>query len=431
MTKGFKGLLTLLLFYTQICAQQFSYRQHITDANRRRYDHLGTALARNENVLVAGIPEKDLFPETDTAIVEVGKVNVYEKCSGKWLLKQEIASPHGQEFSRFGHCVALKNDVMAISAPLFSFYEGDSLRIKQAGRVYIYKKDNSGIWLYDTSLSAPAAKANSWFGFSLLCTGSELIVGAPLEDEGDIDYAGAVYVYKRDGNRWIFAKRIISSKPGAGSKFGNAIAALNNDIVVAAPSSRVAGVQRAGMIEVFSKQPGYEFQQVIYAPHQSEGAAFGSAVYVSHNRIIAGAPGMDAELNGMRYKDAGSVYTYHFMDGSWKLQQTIIADDVEQGALFGAALEVSGPYLAVAAPVKSLEGQYSFAGAVYLFKEKDSGLWFFYKKLVSPVPTASAGFGKSIAMWFSEIVVGAYREGNNVSGEFIFDAGALYDYGNE
>lgn len=431
MTKSIKCLLVVLPFCAQVLAQSFSYRQQITDTNRRRYDHVGTALVRNETTLIAGIPEKDLWPETDTAIVEVGKVNVYEKRKGQWVLKQEITSPHGQEFARFGHCVALKNNLMAISAPLFSFYEQDTLKIKQAGQVYVYEKNSNGTWQYDTSLSAPEAKANSWFGLSLLCNGSELIVGAPLEDERDIDYAGAVYVYQKSGNKWTFARRIISSQPLAGAKFGSTITANNNYIVVASPSAQVSGVKKVGVIEVFSKGTGYPFQQVIYPPHYSEDAVFGSAVFLSHNRIIAGAPGMDAEIKGMRYKNAGHVYMYHFINGGWTLQQIIHADDAEHGAVFGSALDVSGPYMAVSAPVKSVEGNYSYAGTVYVFKEKEGGQWTFYKKLVAPVPTASAGFGKSLAMWFSGIVVGAYRDGNNTSGEFIFDAGALYDYGNE
>lgn len=415
-------------------AQSFSFRQMITEESRKRYDHLGSVLVRNEHTLVAGIPEKDVYAETDTAIVEVGKVNVYRKEQNKWILAQEIMPPQVQEFARFGHSVAICNGIMVIGAPLHSVYKKEKMTIKQSGMLYVFIKDTSGRWNYDTCLHAPQQKANSWFGFSVACNGDEIVAGAPLEDEGNIDYAGAVYVFgKNVKGKWLFGKRLISTKPAQGAKFGNTLITGSKLIVVGEPAAAINGVREAGRVEVFrKKQEGYIHETDIDAPVTVEHASFGASLSVSpRNVLVIGAPGMDTETKAAKNKHAGKVYTYHYTSTNrWVLQQTLEADDAEQGALFGSAVDISGPYMAVSAPVKSIEGGLVYAGVVYLFKEDYQGKWTFYKKLIAPVPVSSAGFGKTLAMWYSEIVIGSYREGNDAAGKFIFDAGALYDYGN-
>lgn len=428
-------LLIVWLLSLAAGAQSFSFRQMITEESRKRYDHFGSVMARNGQTLVAGIPEKDVYAETDTAIVEVGKVNVYRKEQNKWILDQEIMPPQAQEFARFGHSVAMKNNIMVIGAPLHSVFEKEKMTIKQSGMLYVFIKDTSGSWKYDTCLHAPQQKANSWFGFSVACNGDEIVAGAPLEDEDSIDYAGAVYVFSKNvKGKWIFEKRLTSTKPTQGAKFGNTLVTGSKLIIVGEPASAINGVKEVGRVEVFRKgTEGYVRETGIDAPVTVEHASFGASLSISpRNVLVIGAPGMDTETTATKHKHAGKVYVYQYSSTNrWVLQQTLEADDAEQGALFGSAVDVSGPYMAVSAPVKSIEGGLVYAGVVYLFKEDYLGKWMFYKKLIAPVPVSSAGFGKTLAMWYSEIVIGSYREGNDAAGKFIFDAGALYDYGDQ
>jgi len=74
---------------------------------------------------------------------------------------------------------------------------GAPIENNQAGAVYVYTRDGNN-WSQQSVLNGNGG--GSYFGWltSLSADGNILAIGAPIEN----NFAGAVYVYTRDGNIW-------------------------------------------------------------------------------------------------------------------------------------------------------------------------------------------------------------------------------------
>ncbi len=130
-------------------------------------------------------------------------------CSGAFaqcrLAELEIPSPPG-----FGIDVAISNGRAAVSFP------GDF--------VDVYRLDRS-TWVHEARITGPA---DVRFGASVALFGSWLGVGAPGVDDG----RGKVYLYEREGDRWLHRETLVSPRPITNRQFGLALEASENRIAI-------------------------------------------------------------------------------------------------------------------------------------------------------------------------------------------------------
>ena len=101
-------------------------------------------------------------------------------------------------------------------------------------------------WTQQAYLKASNANIRDQFGFSVAISGDTIVVGADLEDsnasgiDGDQDdnsatFAGAVYVFTRNGTVWSQQAYLKASNTDGGDVFGSAVAISGDTLVVSAP----------------------------------------------------------------------------------------------------------------------------------------------------------------------------------------------------
>ena len=106
-------------------------------------------------------------------------------------------------------------------------------------------------------------------------------------------------------------------------------------------------------------------------------------------------------MDGNSWQGAAFVFTE--TDGSWSETQELTASDGAEGEGFGSSVAIAGSTILVGAP-----GQYSESdkGAVYVFTESDGG-WSQTQELNASDGAEGDVFGSSVAISGSIILVGA------------------------
>ncbi len=223
-----------------------------------------------------------------------------------------------------------------------------------------------------------------------------LVVGAPLEDSS----YGAVYIYVRSGESWVYSARI-GSPVAAAVKFGGSVATSGGRVAVGAPDWSSS----AGAVYVYEKPAStWTLKQALTDPSPLAGARFGLAITMLPNSIIVGAPtrpyGAAAE--------SGAVFAFEWDSAAakYELAQTLIPVTPETGLRFGYSVAADGRNLVVGSPGKTVGTLTSHGGADWYV---DSGTSWARQAAIAPSSALGAGvdFGFRVAMSGSTVAVAA------------------------
>lgn len=244
--------------------------------------------------------------------------------------------------------------------------------------------------------------AGDLFGFATAAFGHRVAVGAP----GRAVNAGIVYIFERDATSWRQVARALSPFPADNAQFGFSIGLDEQFMVVGAPTDMRAGVD-AGAAYVFERTADGPWvpRAALTPATATAGDAFGTSVAITSGHIIVGAPGDDESAS-----DAGAVYVYQNVDGTWQLQTKIIEPSRTAKAQFGSAIGASDRTLVIGAPRKELP---EASGIAYLF-QRVAEAWQLTAELL-PVGGSSSEnhFGTSVAINASTVVIGAKNDQAN------------------
>src|SRR5690606_23530445 len=107
----------------------------------------------------------------------------------------------------FGAAIAIDGDTLAISAPTEEVPATPGTFYRY-GAVYVFVRDGED-WVFQTRIMPPYPQESDRIGRSLALQGDTLVVGVPEEDGNGTDpgnnsaaSAGAVLVYGRSGGAW-------------------------------------------------------------------------------------------------------------------------------------------------------------------------------------------------------------------------------------
>ena len=325
---------------------------------------------------------------------------------------------------RFGTSVALSGDgnTLAVGANAedsnATGIEGGQANnsASDSGAVYVFVRDGVGGWSQQAYVKASNTGANDRFGGSVALSwdGNTLAVGASAEqsaatgiggDQTDdsADWAGAVYVFGRDGaGAWSQQAYVKASNTDAGDAFGSSVV-LSED---------------------------------------------GDTLAVGARGEASAATGIDGDEDDDSVPDSGAVYVFGRDGvGAWSQQAYVKASNPDQDDWFGdgVALSWDGDTLAVGAPYESsgapgidgdqADDSISQAGAVYVFARDEAGAWSqaAYVKASNPGVGDRFGAGVALSEDGSTLAVGALYESSNATGidgdqanDAAFAAGAVY-----
>ncbi len=274
-----------------------------------------------------------------------------------------------------------------------------------------------GVWLV---LSVPAVFAQvgtqltsgeveDFFGTAIAMDDEFVYIGAP-EDNTQGEGAGALYIF-RDTNlgNWEQVAKLTAADGTDGDLFGSAVAVSGEYLLIGAPRSDDAGTD-AGAVYLFVHTGSEWVQQVkLTAPQSAAGALFGSAVALQGDVALVTAT-LDAGM--------GAAYVFTWNGTDWAPGERLVGGDIKSGDRFGSTVALDGGHLLIGAPAESDNG----SGAVYVF-EGSGGTWTQRSKLMPDTNGIGDRFGSSVALEGAVAVIGAQRDD-----EFGTNAGTAYVY---
>lgn len=304
----------------------------------------------------------------------------------------------GADFDYFGESVSIDGNYAIVGSWL-----DDNSNGKDAGTARIYHRVGA-VWEEQAVLLAADGEAGDQFGIAVSISGDFAFVGAHRDDNENGPFAGAVYVFKRNGTAWEQQDRIIAGGGAFEDQFGVAIAAKDNRLVVGA-----TGVgQNRGAAYVYHETGGdWLFINRIEASDGQQGDAFGHAVDIDGDYAVIGANAAD-EVGSA---DAGAAYAFVFNGSQWVEQKRFAsANPVAEGAM-GQSVAVSGAYAIIGASREMIEDQEK-AGIAYVYAREGSN-WTLQTSLEAFDRAAGDEFGYAVTLQGTYAVVGARWHRNN------------------
>lgn len=253
--------------------------------------------------------------------------------------------------------------------------------------------------------AAPAAATTtaSAFGADVLLSGETAFVGAPYTVVAGNAQQGAVFVYTEASDRTWNESAMLTAGDGAPyDQFGSALAVSGNNLLIGAPGASVGGNSAQGAVYVFASAAGtWNQAQKLTASDGAAGDEFGGALAISGTTALIGA--RTAAVGGN--SRAGAAYAFDDVNGTWGQAQKLTASDAAAGNLFGSAVALDGSMALVGAPAASVDGE-SFRGAAYAF-DNVGGAWSQAQKLTASDGASSDQFGSALALEGTTALVGA------------------------
>ncbi|MDE0298361.1 MAG: hypothetical protein OXN17_06985 [Candidatus Poribacteria bacterium] len=302
--------------------------------------------------------------------------------------------------SGFGFAVSLSGrtgrttaDYALIGAP------GDNGAAKDAGAAYIYASNGKN-WRQEIKLAAGDAAAGDAFGFVVSIDGTTAVVGAPKADIGAAKNAGAAYVFVRDANRWRQHAKLIPKDSARSDALGEAVDIQKDTVIIGAPGHTHGGVRFAGAVFVFVRDgDAWREQAKLTADDAASSDRFGISVDIEGDTVIVGSLLNDAGGT----KDAGAAYIFVRNETTWTQQAKLIAPEKRKGDRFGAGVATTGMIAVVGAPLREEDGL--GAGAAYSFVNVD-GVWKNAATVVPDEPGPNLLLGSTVAISGDTIVLG-------------------------
>lgn len=342
-------------------------------------------------------------PLSDYYLTNMGVAYVYVRTNAQWTQQQRIIASDYSSSDNFGTSVAISGDTLLIGAP-YHFGAASS-----SGQAYVYQRSGS-FWGEQAKLTATGAAASDYFGRSVGVDVDTAIVGAPGVDLTGQTDAGAAFVFLRTGTSWALQQKLTAADALASDAFGSAVAVSGNLAIVGAPKDDSTG----GIVDVGSAYPFVRSgttwtQDPLLTP--ADGATldlFGSSVAISVDTAVIGSPQNDAKGT-----NSGAAYVYQRGGTGWGAPQKLTASDGTTGDLLGSGVAISSDTLVLGSPfADTILGTDS--GAAYVWN-RSGGVWSESTKLSAADGGSSDQFGAAVGISGDSAVVGSPQHTENFS----------------
>ena len=322
----------------------------------------GYAVAISGDTAVVGAWLEDQAASVNS---QFGAAYVFERNHGglgAWGEVTKLTSSDSAPGDLFGFSVGIDGDTLVIGA-----WSDDHAAGVDAGSVYVFDRDQGGeeAWGEVAKLVASDGAAGDWFGTSCDIKGNRVVIGASgADDPNELD-VGAAYVFERGAGSpsvWQEAAKLTASDKAAGDWFGVSIALSNDTIVVGAFLDDLGdlgdpeGLADAGSAYVYERIQGgaswTESAKLTAGDGAGDSDQFGISVSLDGDTILVGA----FRDNNSGGPDAGAAHFFERNQGgpnAWREVAKLTAKDAGIGDEFGAAVAVDGRNLIVGAKAAS------------------------------------------------------------------------------
>jgi hypothetical protein len=352
-----------------------------------------------------------------------GAAFVHERHEGgpnKWGRVATLIASNGAASDEFGAAVAVVGDTVFIGAP-----DADSPTLAGTGSVYVYQRNQGGpsAWGEVLQLASSTGEVGSRFGSAVAARGDTLVVGAARQDHQGTTDVGAAYVFERDlggPGAWGETRELGPSNPVLSGRFGSSAAIDGDTLVVGSPTNTWGNpLESAYVFERDLGGPGTWGESAALTESHDLGR-FGFSVSISNDRIAVGAPGHTHTNAGqgavfLFERDAGGP-------GAWGEVAELLATAPANGDQLGYSVAVHGETVVVGAPTDNHNGGPN-KGSVRVFERSSggSGAWSETQVVIENLHGPLNQFGRSVALDRNTFVVSTIDNGPN--------AGQAYAYG--
>jgi len=327
------------------------------------------------------------------------------------LVHPEYGDAGSRASDKFGFSVSSSSGKLVVGAP----FHDDPY---QSGSAYVY--DLTDLTAAPTRLT-PAGFQDK-FGVTTVMTGSNIVVGAPRDDDGAggpgsyVADSGAVYVYNTN-DLSATPTQLKAPDTEAYDYFGDHVSANSDKIAVTA----IYGDETSndtGAVYL------YDANDLSAAPTKLTALAadgtnhanlhFGKALAMSSDKLVVGT------MDDTDVSNGGSVYVYDLNDLSASPSK-LMPTDASSNKKFGSAIAVTSDKIIVGADNDN-GGSGSYSGSIYVYDAND----------LSAQPTKISAFdgaeddhfGYGLAAVSNTLFVGSYNDDGEGS-TYIYDLGDL------
>ena len=368
----------------------WSLQQHLLPSDAEPDQLFGSSVSVTADTAIVGAP----FDTTNG--IESGAAYVFVRSGTTWTEQQKLLASDGAMGDLLGVSVSLSGDTAAVGAFGATTPQGAG-----AGAAFVFVRA-SGTWTEQQKVVAPDGAAADHFGAEIAVAADTLVVGAPDADVPNGAGSGSAYVFLRSGTTWSLQQKLFPPDGAAGDAFGSSVSVSGSTAAVGAPSDNVGGVPGAGSAPVFVSTGAAWGQQLRLTPDLNGFDAFGSAVAVSGDVAVVGAP---FDVLGSPFNvPPGSAYVFVRSGTTWSEQQKLTVADPNAYA-FGRSVALDGDTIVIGASAFAMGGG-SAEGFAFVFVRSGT-TWTLQQRLEAPDGTSTNDFGTSVTVAGDRAVIGS------------------------
>lgn len=344
--------------------------------------------------------------------IHAGRVHLFSRDGGDWSHTDILTEPDLPDYANFGQELALTSTDLAISAP----------GIRQ-GAVFMYTLQED-VWNRQQTLTMPAEVYKEGlhvrFGEDVQISDQWLAISAPGYHGGadPLIRTGAVFVYKKEGESWVFRQLLLPVETSRSIQFAKDIDMSDGYLAVTAPKGD-GGSSNSGAVYLYRLDgeawiPEYTFIDPLSRGHE----LFGADVELHGNTLVIGVPMYTHD------EDTGPVGAAHIfqrIDNTWVRTALITSSDGKRNDMFGATIAIEDGTVVISSP--RFDHPYKRdMGKVYVFQVED-GFWTETDALIPPEEDRQEHmmFGAALSMHQSQLVISAHLTDN-----LLEDSGVAY-----
>lgn len=308
----------------------------------------GVSVGISGDTLVVGAWEVDTGGEENAGAAYVFRFNGIV-----WVEEEVLTASDGAASDSFGAAVAIDGDRIVVGAP-----RNDTEAGVDAGSAYVFHRD-ADQWIEERTLTAADAQLSDRFGSAVAIEASLIVVGAPFEDAQNVLDAGSAYVFRQQGDEWVDGPKLFLNDGSNQDRFGTSIAIDHEKVIVGAPKhDNVNGIDAGAAFVYGFIVDNWIREGTLIGPGGSSGGHLGTSVDISGDLALAGAPDLGVP-------SFGGIFAFQLVDGEWSPLDTYSNAPAGFGSALGTAVALSGDLGIAGAPLVDHEGHVD-SGVVFV-----------------------------------------------------------------
>lgn len=260
--------------------------EKLTASDAEARDEFGSSVSVFGDYLLIGARRGDQGDTIDNGS-GTGAAYVFKLDGTTWVEHQKLVASDGIYQDDFGITVSMHGDYAFIGAT------GDNNEEVEndfdSGSVYVFKLEGER-WVEHAHLRASDGERDDEFGGAIALSEDYAIIGASRDNIGEDGDTGSAYVFKREGTEWVQQDKLVDFERFFDERFGSEVAINGDFALVGAPRDGEMG-SKAGAVFLYKRDGDtWGVQAKLSNPNGTPFEQFGTSVLLNDEYVIVGEP---------------------------------------------------------------------------------------------------------------------------------------------